>query len=104
MPADLNDIRGKLTSAVRTLALEDAPLYERLADAYTQSLADLADAELPAEIRDDVAFIKRTMTMHATGSHEGDIPWAASALGGQDVAAVADRVFSLFTRVSGMSG
>ena len=94
----LDDVKEKLWSAVRVLAVADARIQVRLAVAAEHLVRVQAD-DVPAPIRDELNSIVNDLTSQTPLANEGFIQATTSRLTPEEGMSVAGRILKLYNVV-----
>ena len=90
----------KLYVAVLGMARSEAPLRDRLADAYASSIMRIEDADLPPDARNDFFEIQQALTRVEAKGDEGSISASAAALSDSEVHDLIGKVVDLYDRMA----
>jgi hypothetical protein len=94
----MSHLVDRFASAVRAL-VDDAPIKQRLIQAYADHLADIKEAELPPDLREQFLALQDALTRVAPAGRETRLKASVQKMSGAEAAAHAAAVTKLFGKL-----
>jgi hypothetical protein len=89
----------RFAAAVQTL-VGDGPVKQRLANAFSEHLADLADSELPGHLQRDFEELQAALTCVAPAGSETRVRASVQKMSPGEAARHADTILKLYVELS----
>lgn len=96
----VSSFQQRFAAAVQIL-VEDGPIKQRLAAAYSQCLADVTEADLPPALRRDFADLHATMSRVAPAGHETRVRASVQKMSPREASGHAATILRLYVELVG---
>jgi len=95
----MNQVPDRFYAAVRKLATTDAPVKQRLIDAYVGHLETLGENEVPEAIRPRYENLRKAMTAVPSNEKETSVQVSVRKMSGADAARHARSILVMFAEL-----
>jgi len=92
----------RFASAVGVL-VGDAPIKQRLVQAYSEHLADVRETELPPDLREQFMALNEALTRVAPAGRESRLKASVQKMSGREAAVHAAAIARLYGKLSSLS-
>ena len=99
-----DQVTGHFFDAVFALASSEAPLRQRLADAYADHLLSVTSEELPPELRPLYRDLESRLAGAEPSGDEDPFQAAAGALSDEETRRLVECVVALYGRLAALAG
>ena len=96
----MSSFEERFAAAVEIL-IADGPIKQRLATAYSQCLADVAEADLPPPLRREFAELQAAISRVAPAGHETRVRASVQKMSPHEASAHAATILRLYLALAG---